>query len=922
MTPDERADSLLARLTLDEKLSLLHQYAPAIPRLGIAPYRTGQEVLHSASWLPYVTEFPQAVGLGATWNPDLLRRIGTAVEAELDEKRRDDPAIGTNVWGPVVNLLRDPRWGRNQEGYSEDPVLTAVLAVGFCTGLRGDGPRPRTAPTLKHFLGYNNETGKEDTRAAPGMGPRALREYDMRPFTAVLDAGAADGVMLSYSSVNGRPCHVSPYVADLRERHPDLVVVADAHGTLGLVDYLGYYDDHAEAFAAAMHAGLDSFTNNGPDPEPTLNELRTALTAGRLTEERVDASVRRLLLMRARLGEFEAPAGREPAPAPLPDSASLPDSADHRALAREAARQSVVLLKNDGILPLDTDAPGSVALIGPHAGLNLLDWLAGTPPYRVTPLEALASRLGPRLRYVEAVDRIALRCEEGYVGADSDGALALGEDVGGFDVLDWGGGVVALRAVANGRFVTRTDAGVLAAHSEIPGGWTVPEEFRPIVADDGTWIFFHPASETFVSIKDGKPVAVASESEAAARFRPELLASAAEAAAAAASGADTVVVMVGTHPLINGRERFDQTDIGLPSAQEAVARAAVEANPRTAVVLVGGGPIAVPWLADRAPALAWSCHGGQEFGNAIADVLLGDCAPSGRLPQTWYRSEADLGSILDYDIIKTGKTYQYFTGEPLYPFGHGLSYTSFAYGPIELSDQALTDEDELTVSIAVANTGDRDGAEVVQCYVRPPGDAVKQPRLRLCAFERAHLPAGASRILEFRLPVADFAYWDVSRGVWTVEPGSYQILIGRSAGDIVLSADLTVAAEPVPPRDMRTSLVRAVDCDDYHATAIVDTAKGTREAIEARARGAWLLIRNADLGSGVDLAVAQATGGARIEVRLDDPVEGELAGALDVPASDGDWPWRTVEAPVSGKGVRDVYLVFDTPGGLAAFGFS
>jgi beta-glucosidase len=922
VTPNERADSLLARLTLDEKLALLHQYAPAIPRLGIAPYRTGQEVLHSASWLPYVTEFPQAVGLGATWNPDLLRRIGTAVEAELAEKRRDDPAIGTNVWGPVVNLLRDPRWGRNQEGYSEDPLLTAALAIGFCTGLRGDGPRPRTAPTLKHFLGYNNETGKEDTQAAPGMGPRALREYDMRPFTTVLDSGVADGVMLSYSSVNGRPCHVSPYVADLRERHPDLVVVADAHGTLGLVDYIGYFDDHAEAFAAAMHAGLDSFTNNGPDPEPTLNALRTALTAGRLTEERVDASVRRLLLMRARLGEFEAPAEREPAPAPLPDLASLPDSADHRALAREAARQSVVLLKNEGLLPLDADSLGDVVLIGPHAGLNLLDWLSGTPPYRVTPLEALSSRLGSRLRHVEAVDRVALRCDEGYVHTDSDGVLALGDDVAGFDVLDWGGGVIALRAAANGRFVTRTDEGALVADSEIPGGWTVPEEFRPIVADDGTWLLYHPASETFVSIEEGTPVAVTRDPDAAGRFRPELLASAAEAATAAASDAEAVVVIVGTHPLINGRERFDQTDIGLPSAQEAVARAAVEANPRTAVVLVGGGPIAVPWLADRAPALAWSCHGGQEFGNAIADVLLGDCTPSGRLPQTWYRAEADLGSILEYDIIKTEKTYQYFTGEPLYPFGHGLSYTSFAYGSIELSDRELTAEGELTVSLTVANTGDREGAEVVQCYVRPPSGVVKQPRLRLCAFERAHLPAGASRTVEFRLPVADFAYWDVSRDVWTVEPGSYRILIGRSARDIVSEADFTVAAEVVPSRDLRTSLVRAVNCDDYHGTAIVDAAKGTGEAVEARAPGAWLLFRNVDLGSGVDLAVAQAAGEGRIEVRLDDPVDGELAGVLEVPTAYEAWPWRTVEAPVSGKGVRDVYLTFDAPGRLAAFGFA
>ena len=298
-----RADEILAQLTTEEKIGLLHQWSPGVPRLGIAPFRTGTEALHGAAWLGPATVFPQAVGLGATWDPDLVGAVGAAVGAEVRALHRRDPAVSLNVWAPVVNLLRDPRWGRNEEGYAEDPLLTARLATAYCAGLRGGDPVFwQTAPLLKHFLAHNNETARDTTSAL--VRARLLHEYELPPFHGPVRAGVAAGVMPAYSLVNGRPNHVSPLLGDVLRGWADadgLVVCSDAYAPSNLVDTEHYFARHEESHAAALRAGVDSFTDQGADPSGTVARLTVALDQG--------------LISAGRRGPGGPPAAAAPAPA-------------------------------------------------------------------------------------------------------------------------------------------------------------------------------------------------------------------------------------------------------------------------------------------------------------------------------------------------------------------------------------------------------------------------------------------------------------------------------------------------------------------------------------------------------------------------------------------------------------------------------
>jgi beta-glucosidase len=384
-----RADEISGRLTTEEKIAQLHQWSPGVPRLGLAPFRTGTEALHGAAWLGPATVFPQAVGLGASWDPDLLREVGAAVGAEVRALHRRDPAVSLNVWAPVVNLLRDPRWGRNEEGYAEDPLLTARLATAYCAGLRGDHPVFwQTAPLLKHFLAHNNETARDTTSAM--VRARLLHEYELPPFHGPVQAGVAVGVMPAYSLVNGRPNHVSPLLGELLRTCADgagLVVCSDAHAPSNLVDTEHYFSSHAESHAAALRAGVDSFTDQGADASVTVARLTEALRQGLISQADLDRAVRRRLLLRLRLGEFH------PDLDPYRDGPATTDPATHRDLARRAARASIVLLKNDaGVLPLDP-AGRRLAVAGPLAGELRTDWYSGTLPYQVTVADGLREAL-------------------------------------------------------------------------------------------------------------------------------------------------------------------------------------------------------------------------------------------------------------------------------------------------------------------------------------------------------------------------------------------------------------------------------------------------------------------------------------------------------------------------------------------------
>ncbi|BEL09605.1 glycoside hydrolase family 3 C-terminal domain-containing protein [Actinoplanes sichuanensis] len=910
-----RVSDLLGRLDLAEKIALLHQHQAAVPRLGVGSFRTGTEALHGVAWLGTASAFPQAVGLASSWDPDLLRRVGTAVGTEVRAMHHRDPEnVGLNVWAPVVNLLRDPRWGRNEEGYAEDPWLTGVLSTAYSEGLRGDDPRRlRTAPTLKHFLGYNNETDRCLTSS--NMPPRVLHEYELPAFRPAIAAGAAVAVMASYNLINGRPTHLSPLINEVLRgwSEDDVMVVGDAFAVQNLAGDQALFEDHPAGFAAALRAGIDCVTEPGPLSEASFT---TALERGSITESDVDAAVRHILSVRVRLGEFN------PDEDPYRSiGVEVIDCPEHRALAREAARASVVLLGNDGILPLDPAGVGRVAVIGPLGDTTFDDWYSGTPPYRRTLRAALAERLGTdAVIFHEGVDRIALRCSAGLLVAGA-GPLAVRAaddipDAALFDVFDWGEETISLRSVISG-FVGADGLGseehLLVSDRPGPNGWEVRETFRLEPRDGGVAIR-HVQSRRYLFVGVDGLVRTADE---ATVFTVDLLVDGVAEAAAVAAEADVVVLSLGNHPLVAGRETEDRRDLNLPGTQDALLHAVHAANPRTILALTSSYPYAVGWAADHLPALLWSAHGGQEHGTGLADVLFGSdrtgapVDPTGRLTQTWYHDAGDLPDLLDYDIIASDATYLYFRGAPLFPFGHGLSYTRFAYEDLRLTADTIDPDGEVTVRVDVVNVGDRPGTEVVQLYTRQRSSRVKQPLRRLRGHRQVRLKPGRRTTVEFTLPAAELAFWDVTRSRWVIEDATHTIAAGSSSADWRRTASLRVRGERIPARSPR-SVLRMIDNDGYAQTTPVAIPTTPGEALRSDDDSAWVVFDGLDFSHPVTTVTADfaaAGAGATVTLRLDDPLSGPILATLAADSS------REATAPIPPvTGPHALFVLFDQPG--------
>ncbi|WP_238580963.1 glycoside hydrolase family 3 protein [Streptomonospora alba] len=915
---------------------MLHQYQPAIPRLDIGAFRTGSEALHGVAWLGESTVFPQSVGLGATWDTGLVKRIGDATGTEMRGFHAQDPAAhGLNVWAPVADPLRDPRWGRNEEGYSEDPALVGAMTDAYTGGLSGDDDfYLKTAPTLKHFAGYNIEERRD--RVSVTVPPRALHEYVYPAFRPAVESGNATGVMAAYNLVNGRPAHVSPLLEDVRSWSEDeTMIVSDAYGPSNVAGSQGYYENHAESHAAMLKAGIDSYTDQDTDSSLTVDAVTSALEQGLITEEDVDRAVGHSLSIRFRLGEFD-PDRRNPYSDITPD---VIDSPEHRELAREAATEQMTLLKNDGALPLDPEQDGAVAVVGPLADTLYEDWYSGTMPYEVTPAGGIADRLGEEgsVSAAEGADRIRLATPDGGVvtasSAEDGGVLRVQDSGGGGDaeeisVFEWGEGVVTLRTESNGRVVGLGEGNRLFNDQEQPNGWFVQQLFRFEEVGDGQVVLKYDGydewNRKYVSVgEDGALTVDADTPDQAARFEIDTLASGTEQAVDAASGADAAVVVVGNMPFINARETDDREDIALPKAQRELVRAVTEANPNTVVVLESSYPQSMPWAQENAPALLWTSHAGQETGNALASVLYGDANPAGRLPQTWYRSVEDLPDMANYDIIDSGHTYQYFEGDPLYAFGYGLSYTDFEYGKPELDRKRIGEDGTVTVRVPVTNTGERDGDEVVQLYTSQKRSRVEQPVKELRDFERVHVEAGETATVELEIEAADLAFWDVTRGSTVVERAGHDVLVGSSSEDIRRTARIKVDGERIPPRDLSAD-TRAADFDRYSSgVALVDETKAKGDAV-AGSEGDWIAFDDSDL-RGLSSFTVQAAraqdGAAGLEVRLGAP-DGRLLGTAGVPSTGGVYEYTDVSAEldtVGGKH-RDVYLVFT--GDLRLSGFS
>ena len=835
----ERVNDLVGRMTLDEKVSQMKDVAPAIPRLGIPEYNWWNEALHGIARSGLGTVFPQAVGFAATWDDSLVQRMAGVISDEARAKyheylRHDSHQRyqGLTIWSPNVNLFRDPRWGRGQETYGEDPFLTGSIAVHFIRGLQGDDPKYlKTVSTVKHFAVHS---GPEPDRHVfdAVVSQRDLRESYLPHFERGIREGGAYSLMCAYNSIYGKPACASDLL--LREvlrgewKFPGYVV-----SDCGAIDDI--YQRHKVVQTAPQAAALAVQTGTDLDCGRVYPNLVEAVRQGLITEASIDTAVKRLFLARFKLGMFDAPEHVRWARIPY----SVLDQPAHRALARQVARESMVLLKNDhGALPLRKDL-GTIAVIGPNANepQMLLGNYNGIPADPVTPLRGIREAVSARTRllYARGSD-----LAEGFPVMETIPSSALRAPDGAPGLR---GEYFAARTMTGEPLFTRTDSTVSAAWRDgAPRADMNPDDFG--VRWTGT--FVPPRTGTYrlglfgtvkfqLTLDDSVIVRSAYRSKGdeypdprqmmsapmtleggrAYRVRIDAQESYGDAqltlnwavpsdllesdAVAAARQADIVLMFLGLTARLEGEEMpvevpgfkgGDRTSIDLPAPQQRLLERVVAEGKPTVLVLLSGSAVAVPWAQDHVPAILEAWYPGQAAGSAIADVLFGDYNPAGRLPVTFYRSTADLPPFDDYRMAN--RTYRFFSGTPLYPFGHGLSYTTFGYRRLRLSRPVARARDTLAVRVEVRNTGRRTGDEVVQLYVQHLGSAVPRARTELKGYRRVTLKPKETRTVTLRLPVPSLAYWDSTAHAWTLERDSIRLSVGASSADARLSRVIPV----------------------------------------------------------------------------------------------------------------------------------
>ena len=672
---EQRVDALVSRMTLAEKVSQMVNDAPAIPRLGIPPYDWWNEALHGVARAGLATVFPQAIGMGASWDPALLHTEAMAISDEARAKYSD--AIAHNVhtiyhgltfWSPNINIFRDPRWGRGQETYGEDPYLMSLMGVAFIRGLQGDDPHYlKLVATPKHFAVHS---GPEPARHSfdARISERDLRGTYLVAFEAAIREARADSIMGAYNALDGQPCCANTRLLDTILRHEwgfQGYVVSDCGAVGNIFEGHHFATSMSQASALAVLAGTDL------DCGREYLTLTDAVKQGLIKEAAIDQAVKRLFEARFRLGMFDPPSRVPYSKIPY----SVVDSPEHRQLALKTAQESVVLLKNhDHLLPLKKDVK-TIAIIGPNADNTdvLLGNYHGTPSKAVTALEGVQAKVGPDTRVL-----FAQGC-------------------------DW----------------------VKPADSE---------KFKDALSE---------AQQSDVTIL--------------------------------VMGINSHLESEESNVNLPGFQKGDRTRLDLPDVQKQLVKTVAALGKPVVLVLMNGSALSIDWANEHIPAIVEAWYPGEEGGTALADVLFGDYNPAGRLPVTFYKSVDQLPPFEDYDM--SGRTYRFFSGDPLYPFGYGLSYTKFSYSNLKLQSEKIAAGENLQASAEVLNAGDRAGDEVVELYVSHKNAPVPVPTRSLEGLERIHLNPGETETVTFTLTPRSLSEID-NLGRRVEDPGEFEISIG------------------------------------------------------------------------------------------------------------------------------------------------
>lgn len=688
---EKRVKDLISRLSVEEKAILLNHRAPDLVRLNILSDKWNQ-CLHGVVWNRPTTMFPIPTAMGATWDPELIRRVTTVIS---DEARAiyngwhtmpdfEGEKKGLIYRAPVINISRNPYWGRINEIFSEDPYHTGRIGVAYVKGLQGDDPKYlKLVSTLKHYAVNNVEQSRQSLSAT--VGERWLFEYWLPHFRDCFIEGQAQSTMASYNAINGVPNNINKYLlTDILKKQWGFegFVVSDLGGVRTMVQgHAKGQMTYEDAVAQSLIAGCDF-----SDAE-FMQYIPSAVQMGILPMDRLDDAVYRVMRDRFRLGEFDPPEMVPYSKIPF----SIICSPEHRKLSLEVAQKSIVLLKNTKkLLPLNRNKIKTIAVIGPHANIFTAGGYSGRAIDPVTPLKGIQNK------------------------------------------------------VLQGTEVLYTAGGEIPAGRQRQGATVVP---------------FNKEEELKKAVELAKK-------------------------------ADVAILYVGTTLAIEAEGR-DRTTLVLPGNQEELVEAVLAANPKTVVVEMNAGPLAVPWIKDNVPAIVEAWWAGEEGGNAIADVLFGNVNPGGKMPLTVYASDSQVPPQDEYDISK-GFTYMYLKGAPLFPFGHGLSYTKFKYSKLAISSPNIRADGKITVSVNVKNAGSKDGDEVVQLYIHDVECSVVRPTKELRGFERISLKAGENKTVTMTVPGEKLSFYDEKTHQFVVEPGTFEVLVGSSSSDIRLQGKFDV----------------------------------------------------------------------------------------------------------------------------------
>jgi beta-glucosidase len=692
---EKRIDNLLSLMTVEEKIHCLGTDT-GVSRLGVPSFGSSEGIHGVVQREPRgkrepitTTQFPQPPGMGESWDPELVRKAGGVEGYEarfITQTAKYDRQI-LMLWGPQSDLARDPRWGRSEEVYGEDPFFNGTMTTAFTRGLQGDDPKYwQAAALLKHFLANSNEDHRN--ASSSNFDERLFWEYYSVPFRMAFLQGGAKGVMASYNAWNGTTMAVNPILRTiLRDKWGVDVFSSDGGAVTLLVNPRHLYPNQEAAVVACIKNGINQFLDKYQE------EAEAAIKDGSLKESDIDAVLRGKFRVTIRLGLLDPPA--------MVPYSNIKDSPEpwnterDRAVSQQLALESVVLLKNqNGILPLKKDTIKSIAVIGPLADSVHWDWYGGTPPYKVTPLEGIKAEAGPNVTV-------------NYAASELGNAA-----------------VTAARA---------SDVAVVIVGNDPTCGPDMPHDWYSTDEGGGATL----------------PCTVASD----------------------------------------GREGRDRESLTLE--QEQLVKQIYAVNKKTIVILVSSFPYTINWSQEHVPAILHMTHASQDEGTALAKVLFGTYNPGGHLVVTWPRSIDQLPPMMDYNI-RDGRTYMYFKGEPLYPFGFGLSYTTFKFANLRTSAPDLAKDGSITVSVDVTNTGSMAGDAVAQLYVKHLASKVERPREQLAGFQRVTVQPGETKTVEIPLNAATLAYWDEKQQLMSVEAEPISVMIGDSSAEILQSTTVHV----------------------------------------------------------------------------------------------------------------------------------